>query len=99
MDLALIALRLVVGLLFAAHGAQKLFGSLGGHGLARTGQFFQQLGLRPGRRHATVAGVAEFGRGLLLVLGLFTPLGATAIIGVMTVAILTVHGAKGWQNT
>src|SRR3954471_9551968 len=99
MDLALFALRLVVGGLFAAHGAQKLFGSLGGHGLAGTGQFFEQLGLRPGRRHATAAGLGEFGGGLLLVLGLFTPLGAAAIIGVMTVAILTVHGAKGWQNT
>jgi putative oxidoreductase len=99
MDLALFALRLVVGGLFAAHGAQKLFGSLGGHGLDGTGQFFEQLGLRPGRRHATVAGAGEFGGGLLLVLGLLTPLGAAAIIGVMTVAVMTVHAAKGWQNT
>jgi putative oxidoreductase len=98
MDLALFALRVVVGGLFAAHGAQKLFDSFGGHGLAGTGQFFEQLGLRPGRRHATVAGVSEFGGGLLLVLGLLTPLGAAAIIGVMTVAILTVHAPKGWQN-
>src|SRR3954470_3195382 len=99
MDLALFALRLVVGGLFAAHGAQKLFGSLGGHGLHGTGQFFEQLGLRPGRRHATAAGLSEFGGGLLLVLGLLTPVGAAAIIAVMTVAVLTVHGAKGWQNT
>jgi putative oxidoreductase len=99
MDLALFALRVVVGGLFAAHGAQKLFGSLGGHGLAGTAQFFEQLGLRPGRRHATVAGVSEFGGGLLLVLGLLTPLAAAAIIGVMTVAILSVHAPKGWQNT
>src|SRR5215207_3208949 len=99
MDLALLVLRVVVGGLFAAHGAQKLFGSFGGHGRAGTGQFFEQLGLRPGRRHATIAGVCEFGGGLLLLLGLLTPLGAAAIIGVMTVAILTVHGPKGWQNT
>jgi putative oxidoreductase len=99
MDLALLVLRVVVGGLFAAHGAQKLFGSLGGHGLEGTGQFFEQLGLRPGRRHATLAGMSELGGGLLLVLGLLTPLGAAAVIGVMTVAILTVHGPKGWQNT
>jgi putative oxidoreductase len=98
MDLALFVLRVVVGGLFAAHGAQKLFGSFGGHGLAGTGQFFEQLGLRPGRRHATIAGVSEFGGGLLLVLGLLTPLAAAAIVGVMTVAILTVHAPKGWQN-
>src|SRR3954469_7126753 len=99
MDLALFVLRIVVGGLFAAHGAQKLFGSFGGHGIAGTGQFFEGLGLRPGERHARAAGLGEFGGGLLLVLGFLTPLGAAAIIGVMTVAILTVHGPKGWQNT
>ena len=99
MDLALFVLRIVVGGLFAAHGAQKLFGALGGHGIAGTGQFFESLGLRPGQRHARLAGLSEFGGGLLLVLGFLTPLGAAAIIGVMTVAILTVHGPKGWQNT
>jgi putative oxidoreductase len=95
MDLALLVLRAVVGLLMMGHGAQKLFGSFGGHGIAGTGQFFEGLGLRPGRRHATAAGAAEFGAGLLLVLGLVTPLGAAAIIGVMAVAILTVHAPKG----
>jgi putative oxidoreductase len=95
MDLALFVLRAVVGLLMMGHGAQKLFGSFGGHGVAGTGQFFEGLGLRPGRRHATAAGVSEFGGGLLLVLGFITPLGAAAIIGVMAVAILTVHAPKG----
>jgi putative oxidoreductase len=99
MDLALFVLRIVVGGLFAAHGAQKLFGALGGHGIAGTGQFFEKLGLRPGERHARLAGIGEFGGGLLLVFGFLTPLGAAAIIGTMTVAILTVHGQKGWQNT
>jgi len=92
-------LRIVVGGLFAAHGAQKLFGSFGGHGIAGTGQFFESLGLKPGERHARFAGLGEFGGGLLLILGLLTPLGAAAIIGVMTVAVLTVHASKGWQNT
>lgn len=95
MDLALFALRIVVGLLMAGHGAQKLWGSFGGHGLAGTGQFFESLGLRPGHRHARLAGLGEFGGGMLLALGLLTPLGAAAVIGVMVVAILTVHGAKG----
>jgi putative oxidoreductase len=99
MDLALFVLRVVVGGLFAAHGAQKLFGAFGGHGPAGTGQFFEALGLKPGERHARLAGLAEFGGGLLLVLGLLTPLGAAAIIGTMTVAVLTVHAPKGWQNT
>jgi putative oxidoreductase len=99
MDLAMLVLRVVVGGLFAAHGAQKLFGSLGGHGIAGTGQFFEGLGLRPGERHARLAGLGEFGGGLLLILGLLTPLGAAAVIGVMTVAILTVHAPKGWQAT
>jgi putative oxidoreductase len=99
MDLAMLVLRVVVGGLFAAHGAQKLFGSFGGHGIAGTGQFFEGLGLRPGERHARLAGLGEFGGGLLLILGLLTPLGAAALIGVMTVAILTVHAAKGWQAT
>src|SRR5947207_3599922 len=99
MDLALFVLRIVVGGLFAAHGRQKLFGVLGGHGLDGTGQFFEALGLRPGRRHATLAALSEFGGGLLLIFGLLTPLGAAAIIGVMVVAVLTVHLPKGWQNT
>jgi putative oxidoreductase len=99
MDLAMFVLRIIVGGLFAAHGAQKLFGSFGGHGIAGTGQFFESLGLKPGERHARFAGLGEFGGGLLLVLGLLTPLGAAAIIGVMTVAVLTVHAPKGWQNT
>lgn len=95
MDIALLALRLVVGLLMAGHGAQKLFGAFGGHGLQGTGAFFESLGLRPGRRHAAAAGVAELAGGLLLVLGLVTPLGAAMVIAVMVVAVLTVHLAKG----
>lgn len=95
MDLALLVLRIVVGLFFAGHGAQKLFGAFGGSGPARTGQFFESLGLRPGRRHATVAGTAELAGGALLVLGLLTPFASAALIGVMAVAIITVHGPKG----
>jgi putative oxidoreductase len=95
MDLALLVLRLAVGLFFVGHGAQKLWGSFGGHGLDGTGQFFESLGIRPGRRNALAAGVSEFWGGVLLALGLLTPLGAVLIISVMTVAIITVHYKNG----
>lgn len=95
MDLALLVLRLVVGLLFAGHGAQKLFGAFGGHGVAGTAQFFEAIGMRPGRRNAVAAGWAELLGGALLALGLLTPLGGLLIISVMTTAVLTVHRGKG----
>lgn len=72
MDLALLVLRLVVGLLFAAHGAQKLFGVLGGGGLEGTAGMFDNIRLRPGWLQARAAGTAEFVGGLLIALGLFT---------------------------
>src|SRR5206468_10076443 len=99
MDLALLALRLVVGLLFAGHGAQKLFGVLGGGGLEGTAEMFDGIGLRPGHLHARAAGTAEFMGGLLLAVGLFTPFAAAAVIGVMTAAVITVHAPKGIWNT
>jgi putative oxidoreductase len=92
---ALFTLHVVVGLYFVGHGAQKLFGSFGGHGLEGTAGFFDNLGLRPGRLHATAAGVNEFVGGLLLTLGLLTPLGALLIIATMVAAIWTVHAPKG----
>jgi putative oxidoreductase len=98
MELALLALRLVVGLGFAAHGAQKLFGAFGGHGLDGTAAGFEQIGLRPGKLHARVAGSAELFGGLLIALGLLTPLAAAALIGVMTAAVITVHLPKGFFN-
>jgi putative oxidoreductase len=99
MSLGLFALRVLVGLLFVGHGAQKLFGVAGGAGPAGTGQFFEKAGLRPGRIHAYAAGCAEFGGGLLLALGLLTPLGSAMLIAVMTAAILSVHLSKGLWNT
>lgn len=94
MELGLLLLRVVVGLLVAGHGAQKLFGLFGGHGLAGTGSFFEQLGFRPGRTMALVAGASEVGAGLLLVLGLLTPLAGAGVIGTLLVAS-TVHAGKG----
>ena len=75
MTLGLLVLRVIVGLLFVGHGAQKLFGVWGGHGLEGTGGFFQSLKLHPGRPMAFMAGAAEFGGGALIALGLLTPVG------------------------
>lgn len=99
MDLALLILRLVVGLLFVGHGAQKLFGVFGGGGLESTSGRFDSIGLRPGWLHARAAGTAEFLGGALIALGLFTPFAAAALIGVMTAAIATVHAKNGIWNT
>jgi putative oxidoreductase len=95
MDLALLMLRVVVGLLFVGHGSQKLFGAFGGAGLDGTAEMFEKIGLRPGRLHAPAAGVAEAGGGALLALGLLVPFAAAALIGTMTAAIITVHARNG----
>src|SRR4051794_2347223 len=99
MDLALLVLRMVVGLLFAGHGAQKLFGVFGGGGLEGTAGMFDQIGLRPGGLNARAAGVAELIGGLMIAVGLLTPLAAAALIAVMTAAVLTVHAPNGIWNT
>jgi putative oxidoreductase len=99
MEEGLLILRIVVGALFIGHGAQKLFGIWGGHGLEGTARFFEGIGLRPGRFHATAAGFNEFAGGALLLLGLFTPLAAVLLIATMTAAVVTVHGPKGpWSS-
>jgi len=96
MDIALLIIRLVVGLGFAAHGAQKLFGWFGGHGIAGTGGFFESIGFRPGKLFATAAGLSELVGGLLLALGLGGPIAATFVIAVMVVATLGVHLRNGF---
>lgn len=95
MDLALLVLRLVVGLFFVGHGAQKLSGTFGGHGVAGTAQFFESIGVRPGRRNALAAGWGELLGGALLALGFLSPLAALLLIAVMTTAILSVHIKNG----
>jgi putative oxidoreductase len=92
-------LRAVVGLLFAGHGTQKLFGWFGGSGPEGTGQFFEKLGLRPGRRNAVAAGTAEAGGGVLLATGIATPLAAAALSGTMISAIRHAHFEKGLWST
>jgi putative oxidoreductase len=91
--------RLVLGLLMAAHGAQKLFGWFGGYGLAGTGGFFESLGFRPGRAFAAAASLAEIAGGLLVALGLLGPVGPALIISVMIVAAISVHWEHGVFST
>jgi len=90
----LLVLRLVFGLLLVGHGSQKLFGLFGGPGLAGAGGFFHSLGFRPGKPMAVVAGASEAGAGVLLALGLLTPLASAAVIGTLVVAG-SVHWAGG----
>jgi putative oxidoreductase len=99
MNLGLLILRVVVGLLFVGHGAQKLFGIWGGHGLQGTAGFFEAIGLKPGRFHATAAGLMEFAGGALLALGFLTPFAAAALIAVMAAAVISVHFTKGLWAT
>jgi putative oxidoreductase len=96
MDTGLLIVRLVVGLTMAAHGAQKLFGWFGGYGLAGTGTFMEQMGFRPGRAQALVAGVGELGAGLFLAAGFLTPGAAAVLVAVMLVAALGVHLKAGF---
>lgn len=88
-------LRVTVGSIFLEHGTQKLFGWFGGHGPDGTGQFFESIGLRPGRRNAIAAGGAETGGGALLALGLATPAAAAALGSVMVTALRTAVWREG----
>ena len=99
MEIALLGLRLVVGLTFAAHGAQKLFGAFGGPGIDGTAGFFEQIGLRPGKLNAWLAAGSELVGGLLIALGLLTPFAAAALIASMTAATLAVHLRNGFFVT
>ena len=95
-NVALLVLRVVLGGVFVAHGAQKLFGWFGGQGLKGTADFFDQIGLKPGSVMAPLAGAVEFGGGLLVLAGLLTRLGAVGLAGTMVVAIAKVHGKNGF---
>jgi putative oxidoreductase len=91
MSLGLLMVRVVVGLLMAGHGSQKLFGWFGGYGLEGTGGFFEGIGFRPGKLFAAAAGAGEVTSGLLVALGLLGPVGPALMLSVMLVAAISVH--------
>lgn len=93
--LAPLAVRIPVGIIFLAHGAQKLFGWFGGYGLAGTGQWMDSIGLHPGTLLALLAGGAEFFGGLALLLGLLVRPASAVLAFTMLVAIFSVHLGKG----
>src|SRR5437588_2506556 len=99
MGLGKLMLRATIGGYFFGHGMQKLTGWFGGHGPEATGEFFEQVGLRPGRESALIAGAAEAGGGSLLALGLLTPAAVSMLTGVMTNAIRHVHRPNGLWAT
>ncbi|WP_114571887.1 DoxX family protein [Exiguobacterium flavidum] len=99
MDLGLFIIRLVIGLTFAAHGTQKLFGWFGGYGIEGTGGWFESIGMKPGKALALLAGITELVGGLLFASGLFLWIAAILIIGSMLIAIFKVHGTNGYWAT
>ncbi|WP_419875803.1 DoxX family protein [Candidatus Pristimantibacillus sp. PTI5] len=97
--LGLLVVRLVVGLLFVGHGAQKLFGWFGGYGPKGTGGWLESIGVKPGVAMAVVAGLMELVGGILFAAGLLTPFAAALIVLTMLVAIVKVHGQNGLWAT
>lgn len=87
--------RILVGVIFMAHGAQKLFGLFGGYGLEGTGQWMESIGLAPGYFMALLSGSAEFFGGLALVVGLLARPAALALTVTLVVAIFSVHIGNG----
>ena len=90
-----LALRIPAGIIFAAHGAQKLFGWFGGYGLEGTGQWMASIGLNPGYLLALLAGGAEFFGGLALLIGLLVRPAGAVLAFAMLVAIFSVHIGNG----
>ncbi|PKH00265.1 DoxX family protein [Paraglaciecola sp. MB-3u-78] len=88
-------LRVGAGVIFTAHGAQKLFGWFGGYGLEGTAGWMESIGLAPGTLMAALAGGAEFFGGLLLIAGLLVRPAAVVLAITMLVAIVTVHFQNG----
>lgn len=99
MDVGILVVRVALGLVVAAHGAQKLFGIFGGHGIAGTSQFVESLGFRPGRFYAYLLGIGEFIGGSMLAAGLFTPVATLTVIAIMTAASVAVHWRNGFFAT
>jgi putative oxidoreductase len=92
-DVGLLILRLVLGLTLAAHGFNKFFG---GGRIPGTARWFESIGMKPGKFHATVAATTEVSAGLGLAAGLLTPIPAAGFVSLMLVAAWTVHRPNGF---
>jgi putative oxidoreductase len=97
-DLGLLVLRVAIGLVVAAHGSQKLFGWFGGPGIKGMTGFLHGLRMRPAQFWAVMAGLAEFGGGVLLALGMFTPFAAAGVFAAMLMGIALMHWPKFWAT-
>jgi putative oxidoreductase len=95
-NLVLLVARIFVGGLIFSHGFRKFFR---GGKIAGTAGWFEGIGVKPGKINALAAATTEVGAGVLLILGLLTPLAAAGLIGLMMVAIVTVHGKNGFFIT
>ncbi len=94
MNSALLVVRLILGGILFAHGAQKLFGWFGGHGLGGTGGWLESIGFKPGKLFALAAGLCEAGGGLLVLLGFLGAIGP----GLIVIAMVTAMGSVHWKN-
>jgi putative oxidoreductase len=94
LGIGLLIARVIIGLVMAAHGTQKLFGWFGGYGLSATSEFMVTIGFNQGRTFAAMASIVEITSGVLVALGFLGPVGPALMISVMTVAAITVH----WKN-
>ncbi len=92
-NMALLILRVAVGVVFLAHGINHIYG---GGKIAGTARWFESLGMKPGILHAWMASLVEVAAGAALVLGLFTPVAAAGVVGVMLVAFITNHMKNGF---
>ncbi|MCK1992048.1 DoxX family protein [Peribacillus muralis] len=99
LDTGLLIIRLVIGLTFVGHGAQKLFGWFGGYGLKGTGGWMESIGIKPGVFAAGMAGLIELLGGIAFAVGLFTPIAAIMLSLTMVMAIVKVHGQNGFWST
>lgn len=98
-NIGLLIIRVVIGVIFMGHGAQKLFGWFGGYGIKGTGGWFESIGIKPGTAMALLAGLTELIGGILFTLGLLTPLAGIMIAGTMIMAIAKVHAPNGLWST
>ena len=98
-NIGLLIIRVVIGVIFMGHGAQKLFGWFGGYGIKGTGGWFESIGIKPGTAMALLAGLTELIGGILFTMGLLTPLAGIMIAGTMVMAIAKVHAPNGLWST